>query len=119
MRDAPATAEPQPPADDPVTSDALAQALWHLRMCERLLRGGPALSSAAIPPGMFTPQEARTAAYLAKGWSNQQIATALGLSPHTVKSHVRRVLHKLGATSRAEAVARLMEPHPAGDDAEH
>jgi DNA-binding NarL/FixJ family response regulator len=43
---------------------------------------------------------------LAAGASNKLIARQLGLSFHTVKAHVAAVLDKLGAASRADAVAR-------------
>ena len=41
---------------------------------------------------------------LAQGLENKQIARKLGIGVHTVKTHVSRVLTKLGATSRTEAV---------------
>jgi two-component system, NarL family, nitrate/nitrite response regulator NarL len=42
---------------------------------------------------------------LSAGMTNQQLAGALGISEHTAKFHVSAVLGKLGAQSRAEAVA--------------
>ncbi len=45
-------------------------------------------------------------ALLADGASNKVIARRLGLSFHTAKAHVAAVLQKLGAGSRADAVAR-------------
>jgi NarL family two-component system response regulator LiaR len=41
---------------------------------------------------------------LSLGLENKQIARRLGIGVHTVKTHVSRVLAKLGATSRTEAV---------------
>ena len=43
------------------------------------------------------------------GRSNQEIADKLGVSPHTVKTHVARLLEKLGAKRRTDAVARARE----------
>jgi len=40
--------------------------------------------------------------------SNQEVARLLGISPHTVKFHVESLFKKLGASSRAAAVARGM-----------
>ena len=42
---------------------------------------------------------------LAAGASNKAVATQLGLSENTVKTHISRIFAKLGVQSRAEAVA--------------
>lgn len=42
---------------------------------------------------------------IADGFGNRQVARALFLSEETVKTHVRRLMRKLEATSRANAVA--------------
>lgn len=42
---------------------------------------------------------------IADGLASRQIARALYVSDDTVKTHVSHVLNKLGATSRANAVA--------------
>jgi len=42
---------------------------------------------------------------LAEGLANKNIAARLGISEHTVKTHVASILMKLDAFSRAEAVA--------------
>jgi RimJ/RimL family protein N-acetyltransferase/DNA-binding CsgD family transcriptional regulator len=52
----------------------------------------------------LTPRELDVLAHLARGESNRAIATALGISENTVKNHVRSILEKLQAKSRAEAV---------------
>jgi len=43
------------------------------------------------------------------GRSNQEIADRLGVSRNTVKTHVARLLEKLGAKRRGDAVARARE----------
>lgn len=43
---------------------------------------------------------------LAAGLTNEQIATELVVSLHTVKEHVTHVLRKLGVGNRTAAVAR-------------
>jgi DNA-binding NarL/FixJ family response regulator len=45
-------------------------------------------------------------ALVAQGRTNAEIAAALVLSEHTVHRHVANILAKLGASSRAAAVAR-------------
>jgi DNA-binding CsgD family transcriptional regulator len=44
---------------------------------------------------------------LVQGRSNREIADELILSPETVKAHVARILRKLGASNRAEAVSLI------------
>jgi DNA-binding NarL/FixJ family response regulator len=53
----------------------------------------------------LTPRELEVIELLASGLSNKEIAERLGVSFHTVKFHVNAILGKLGAASRAEAVA--------------
>jgi DNA-binding NarL/FixJ family response regulator len=53
----------------------------------------------------LTPRELEVVELLASGLSNKEIAERLGVSFHTVKFHVNAILGKLGAASRAEAVA--------------
>jgi len=52
----------------------------------------------------LTPRQREILRLLALGLENKQIARRLGIGVHTVKTHVSRVLGKLGATSRTEAV---------------
>ncbi len=49
--------------------------------------------------------------YMATSMSNQEIADALYLSVNTVKTHIKHVLRKLGASSRTEATKRARELH--------
>ncbi|CAN5850347.1 hypothetical protein BH23GEM6_BH23GEM6_27470 [soil metagenome] len=56
---------------------------------------------------LLTGAETRVAFQLARGRSNTQIATDLGISPHTVRRHTERVLQKLNVRSRAEVGTKL------------
>jgi DNA-binding NarL/FixJ family response regulator len=49
--------------------------------------------------------ERRVLALVAHGSSTEEMAGALSLSPHTVRTHLRNVMRKLEASSRAHAVA--------------
>ena len=71
------------------------------------LEGAPraAVAGAAVPPEALTAREAQVLALLAEGLVNKQIAARLGISRHTVKTHLGALFHKLGVTTRAEAVA--------------
>jgi DNA-binding NarL/FixJ family response regulator len=53
----------------------------------------------------LTPREVEVLGMLAEGLANKNIAVRLGISEHTVKTHVASILMKLDAFSRAEAVA--------------
>lgn len=49
--------------------------------------------------------ELRVLSLVAEGGSTEATAEALSLSPHTVRTHMRNVMRKLEASSRAHAVA--------------
>jgi DNA-binding NarL/FixJ family response regulator len=73
-------------------------------LLDDLLRPSGA-DSARSDTETLTPRELEVLALVAAGASNKLIARRLGISVHTAKFHVARVLEKLGAHSRAEAVA--------------
>jgi DNA-binding NarL/FixJ family response regulator len=54
----------------------------------------------------LTPRERDVLHLLARGQTNLEIARELVVREGTVKYHVKNILRKLGATSRAEAVSR-------------
>ncbi len=57
---------------------------------------------------LVTPREQQIVEGLRAGLSNEGIAIQLGISMFTVKNHVRKILRKLGANNRAQAVAIAM-----------
>jgi DNA-binding CsgD family transcriptional regulator len=59
--------------------------------------------------GALTGREWEILRLLASGASNSQIASALVVSDNTVKSHIKRILRKLPAANRAEAVYRYTQ----------
>ena len=61
-------------------------------------------AGAVAPPEALTAREAQILALLAEGLVNKQIAARLGISRHTVKTHLAALFHKLGVSTRAEAV---------------
>lgn len=87
---------------------ALGMAGWEARAAGRLRGleariGGP--RAAPRYPDDLTEREAEVLRLLAVGRSNQAIATALVLSPHTVGRHIANIYAKINAHNRAEATA--------------
>jgi DNA-binding NarL/FixJ family response regulator len=56
----------------------------------------------------LTGREVEILGLLAEGLGNKTIAARLGISEHTVKTHVTSVFAKLGVSTRAEAVANAI-----------
>jgi DNA-binding NarL/FixJ family response regulator len=74
-----------------------------------LLQGSRATGPVAVrqmqQSAALTRREIEILGMLAEGLANKNIAARLGISEHTVKTHVASILGKLDAYSRAEAVA--------------
>lgn len=65
-------------------------------------------ATAAVDPEMdvLADREREVLALLSKGFLYKEIADQLGISTHTVNSHLRRIYEKLHVRSRAQAVAK-------------
>lgn len=113
------------PADDLVkavrivaSGDALLAPSVTRRLIERFTNES---NSYAPTPGLddLTERETEVLALMARGHSNQEIAANLFLGETTVKTHVSRVLMKLGVRDRVQAVivayeSGLVRPGRAG-----
>lgn len=64
---------------------------------------GDMLRPSEVP---LSKREEEVLTLLGEGLSNKRIAEKLGLTPETVKTHVTKVMHKLEATNRTEAVIK-------------
>jgi DNA-binding CsgD family transcriptional regulator len=66
-----------------------------------------AVANAATRPvaSEITEREREILGFVAMGQSVEEIAERLFLSPHTVRTHIRNARMKLGANSRAHAIA--------------
>jgi len=77
---------------------------------ERLLRAGAAVrSNADGPRQQLTAREAEVVRLMAGGYSNREIAEALGTAEGTVKNHVSSILGKFGVRDRTRAVLKALE----------
>ncbi|MEE1766178.1 MULTISPECIES: response regulator transcription factor [unclassified Streptomyces] len=75
------------------------------RLIARLLRAPTAPT--ALPesgPDCLSDREKEVLTLVARGLNNTEIADTLGLSPLTAKTHVSRIMGKLGARDRAQLV---------------
>jgi DNA-binding NarL/FixJ family response regulator len=69
----------------------------------RMGEGGSAPGEPKTPS--LSKREREILQKVADGATTRQVATDLGISPHTVKTHLERIFEKLGANDRAQAVA--------------
>ena len=77
---------------------------------ERLLRAGSAVRiDAEAPREELTAREAEVVRLMAGGYSNREIARALGTAEGTIKNHVSSILAKFGARDRTRAVLKALE----------
>jgi DNA-binding CsgD family transcriptional regulator len=69
----------------------------------------PSAAPAAWSGGTLTPREREVLELMAAGATNGDIAARLVLTTGTVKTHVKHILRKLNATSRAHAVSIFLQ----------
>jgi DNA-binding NarL/FixJ family response regulator len=79
------------------------------RMVERWVRRPTPDAAAAAALDRLTEREHEVLLQVAAGLSNAEVATALFLSEATVKTHVTRMLAKLGLRDRVQAVVFAYE----------
>jgi len=94
---------------DIAAGDALLAPGITRRLIEQFVRRPP--PDSAVPPalGALTPREVDVLRLIAGGLSNAEIAAELVVSETTVRTHVTRILAKLGARDRVQAVVAAYE----------
>lgn len=95
---------------DAVVSPRITRRMLEL-FADRMPGAGAATEQAAVDPRVssLTPRETEVLQAVAEGLSNVEIAERLVLSETTVKTHVGRVLAKLGVRDRVQAVVLAYE----------
>lgn len=89
--------------------DALRDLVLRMsRVAGELGRPGPVADHA--PPVDVSAREREVLELMAAGQTNSQIARRLVIAEGTAKSHVKRIMRKLNAANRAEAVAAWIRP---------
>ncbi len=86
---------------------AAGDALLAPSVTRRLIASFAARPAPPEPPAgldELTPREHEVLQLIAAGLTNLEIADRLGLSPYTAKTHVSRILTKLGARDRVQLV---------------
>jgi len=91
------------------TGDAVVAPSATRRLLERYVLGSGPGAPATPDPGVLTERERQVLTLIARGMSNAEIAGHLFLSEGTVKTHVSRVLTKLGLRDRVQAVVYAYE----------
>ena len=93
--------------------DALLAPAVTRRLISEFARIRPPAATAATPApaalAALTPRETEVLRLVAAGLSNQEIAGRLVVTEETVKTHVSRVLAKLGLHGRSQAVVAAYE----------
>jgi two-component system response regulator DesR len=79
-------------------------------MAVRMVAKGMTVFAPRVEPApeRLSDREREVLALIASGATNQEIATALDLSPHTIKDHASSLYRKLGVRNRSEAVQRAV-----------
>lgn len=88
--------------------ETINEVIFELKIDEAefyLVRCKPAEDKAVC----LSPRELAIARLIAQGLPNKTISSTLKISPCTVSTYLRRIFGKLGVTSRAAMVARLMQ----------
>ncbi|MFD9770487.1 response regulator [[Kitasatospora] papulosa] len=86
------------------TGDALLAPAITRRLVQRFARHGGDTADLHRDLASLTPRELEVLGLLARGLSNAELAARLHLAETTVKTHVARVLAKLGLRDRVQAV---------------
>ena len=89
---------------------AAGQTLFQPAITQRLLRASRNVAAEKLSPSeVLTGREREVVRLMAGGYSNKEIAHALGTAEGTIKNHVSNILTKLGVRDRTRAVLKALE----------
>jgi DNA-binding NarL/FixJ family response regulator len=97
---------------DAIRAVAAGESVIQPAITERVLRGLEHVRrdfDALSPPDPLTKRELEILRLMAGGYSNREIAEALGTAEGTVKNHASSILSKLGVRDRTRAVLKALE----------
>lgn len=93
-----------------IRSIAAGQTLFQPAITQRLLRASRHVAAEKLSPSeVLTGREREVVRLMAGGYSNKEIAHALGTAEGTIKNHVSNILTKLGVRDRTRAVLKALE----------
>lgn len=98
--------------EEAIRTLAAGDTLIQPTLTERIVQAAlasPTPFEALDPPDPLTPREVDVLRFMAGGYSNREIAEALGVAEGTVKNHVSSILSKLGVRDRTQAVLKGLE----------
>jgi DNA-binding NarL/FixJ family response regulator len=97
---------------DAIRTLARGETLIRPALTERVLRGLEGVRhkfDSLSPPDPLSKRELQILRLIAGGYSNREIAGALGTAEGTVKNHASNILSKLGVRDRTRAVLKALE----------
>ena len=89
---------------------ASGETMFQPAVTERLLRASSRVQvHSIIPSERLTDREREVVRLMSGGYSNKEIAHALGTAEGTIKNHVSNILAKFGVRDRTRAVLKALE----------
>jgi DNA-binding NarL/FixJ family response regulator len=87
-----------------LTPTVLVDALERMGNGEVMIATRAGTRQPRVDPGELTQRELDVLRLVARGLSNREISSVLGLSPNTVKTYIRLAYRRIGVESRSQAV---------------
>jgi DNA-binding NarL/FixJ family response regulator len=81
------------------------KAVIHPSLTQAFIEEVQLVDRPSSPEAPLSPREVEILQKIAYGATTKEVADQLGISFHTVKTHLERIFEKLGANDRAQAVA--------------